>query len=110
MTPPSILWFRRDLRLGDHPALLAAAHDGPVLPVFVLDDALLAPSGRPRLAFLLRSLAALDRDVAYVPGASFFAGPPDRATLRLSFATETPERIGVGLERLADAWAGVGAQ
>ncbi|TWG96456.1 deoxyribodipyrimidine photo-lyase [Nocardioides sp. J9] len=57
---PSILWFRRDLRLGDHPALLAAAADGPVLPVFVLDDALLGPAGAARRAFLVRSLRALD--------------------------------------------------
>jgi deoxyribodipyrimidine photo-lyase len=56
------LWFRRDLRLGDNPALLAArdaAGDG-VLPLFVLDDALRRPSGAPRLAFLYRTLRALD--------------------------------------------------
>jgi deoxyribodipyrimidine photolyase len=34
----AVLWFRRDLRLGDHPALLAAAADGPVVALFVLDD------------------------------------------------------------------------
>ena len=33
----SILWLRRDLRRTDHPALAAAADDGPVLPLFVLD-------------------------------------------------------------------------
>ena len=38
----SILWFRRDLRLHDHPALLEAAQDGPVTALFVLDDALRA--------------------------------------------------------------------
>ncbi len=58
---PSLLWFRRDLRLGDNPALqAAAAADDEVLPVFVLDDALRAPSGLPRLAFLYRCLRALD--------------------------------------------------
>ncbi|MDA7965270.1 deoxyribodipyrimidine photo-lyase [Ruegeria sp.] len=37
--PPIILWFRRDLRLADHPALDAAVRAGrPVLPVFILDD------------------------------------------------------------------------
>ena len=56
----SVLWFRRDLRLRDNPALLAAAQDGPVLPLFVLDDALRGPSGAPRLAFLYRALRALD--------------------------------------------------
>lgn len=34
----SILWFRRDLRLADQAALIAAAEAGPVIPVYVLDD------------------------------------------------------------------------
>ncbi len=35
---PVLLWFRRDLRLDDHPALAAALASGrPVIPVFVLD-------------------------------------------------------------------------
>ena len=35
---PLILWFRRDLRLSDHPMLAAAVASGrPLLPVFVLD-------------------------------------------------------------------------
>ncbi|NAZ87831.1 cryptochrome/photolyase family protein [Kineococcus indalonis] len=55
-----MLWFRRDLRLRDHPALVAAAADGEVLPLFVLDDALWGPSGDVRRAHLLRSLRSLD--------------------------------------------------
>ncbi len=56
----SILWFRRDLRLADHPALLAARDAGDeVVPVFVLDDALRGPSGPSRLAFLYRNLRDL---------------------------------------------------
>lgn len=38
MTAPSILWLRRDLRLGDQAALVAACAAGPVVPVYVLDD------------------------------------------------------------------------
>jgi len=34
----SIIWFRQDLRLSDHPALTAAAAYGEVLPLFILDD------------------------------------------------------------------------
>ncbi|MEG3179846.1 cryptochrome/photolyase family protein [Sphingomonas sp. LT1P40] len=34
----SILWFRRDLRLADQAALVAAAAEGPVVPVYILDD------------------------------------------------------------------------
>ncbi|MET9823536.1 PLP-dependent aminotransferase family protein [Streptomyces sp. NPDC006349] len=40
-------------------------------------------------------------DVAYVPGAPFHAGEPDRATLRLCFVTQTPDEIAEGLRRLA---------
>ncbi|MFI5101487.1 MAG: cryptochrome/photolyase family protein, partial [Actinomycetes bacterium] len=60
--PTSVLWFRRDLRLTDHPALLAAADAGPggVLPLFVVDPALWGPAGTARRAYLARSLAALD--------------------------------------------------
>ncbi|TNF63233.1 MAG: deoxyribodipyrimidine photo-lyase [Rhodobacteraceae bacterium] len=36
---PILLWYRRDLRLGDHPALWAAVASGrPVVPVFIHDD------------------------------------------------------------------------
>ncbi len=38
MPTPVILWFRRDLRLSDQPALVAAAADGAVIPVYILDD------------------------------------------------------------------------
>lgn len=58
-----MLWFRRDLRLQDHPALAAAASAGRVLGVFVADDTLLSASGRPRRAFLAAALAALDESM-----------------------------------------------
>nr|WP_295669489.1 deoxyribodipyrimidine photo-lyase [Sphingomonas sp.] len=35
---PTLLWLRRDLRLSDHAALIAAAQAGPVIPVYILDD------------------------------------------------------------------------
>ncbi len=54
------MWFRRDLRLSDNPALSRAAEDGQVLGLFVLDPALLRPSGAVRLAALYRTLRALD--------------------------------------------------
>mgnify|MGYP003335755971 CR=1 FL=1 len=38
MSEPVIVWFRRDLRLSDQAALAAAAREGPVVPVYVLDD------------------------------------------------------------------------
>lgn len=39
MRLPQIVWLRRDLRMADQPALFAAANAGPVIPVYVLDDA-----------------------------------------------------------------------
>ncbi|MEM1335448.1 MAG: deoxyribodipyrimidine photo-lyase, partial [Actinomycetota bacterium] len=55
-----LLWFRRDLRLADHPALLAAAADGAeVVPVFVFDP-VFDTAGAPRLAALHDCLRALD--------------------------------------------------
>jgi DNA-binding transcriptional MocR family regulator len=50
---------------------------------------------------------AISHDVAYVPGRPFFATDPDAATLRLSFTTYTPDRIGEGMRRLAKALATV---
>ena len=61
--PASVMWFRRDLRLGDNPALLEACSDGAVLPLFVLDPALWGPAGPSRRAYLGASLRALDRQL-----------------------------------------------
>lgn len=64
----SILWFRRDLRISDHPALNAAIDEakkngGVVVPVFILDKALIGGAGSKRLAYLGNSLRALDKSL-----------------------------------------------
>ena len=46
---------------------------------------------------------AIERLVAFVPGAPFYASQPDPATLRLSFATADVARIQEGVARLAQA-------
>lgn len=63
----SLLWFKQDLRLHDHPALQAALTSSCLLPVFVLDPGLLQVNefgsrrlGVHRARFLLESLASLD--------------------------------------------------
>ncbi len=67
MPSTAIVWFRRDLRVHDHPALAAAVEAADrVVPVFVLDDALLggrwpAPN---RLWFMRESVVALSRELA----------------------------------------------
>lgn len=60
----SIIWFRRDLRIGDHPALLEAIKNGEeVVPVFILDPTLINATGSKRLAYLGQSLRALDESL-----------------------------------------------
>ena len=57
---PTLLWFRRDLRLHDLPPLLdAAGADGDVLACYVLDPRLKASSGPRRLQYLYDALRDL---------------------------------------------------
>ena len=48
---------------------------------------------------------AIERGVAFVPGAPFYCANPDVSTLRLSFATADEDRIREGVARLAQALA-----
>ena len=58
------------------------------------------PEGIDTTALLAR---AVERNVAFVPGASFFAGPsPRRNTLRLSFVTVSRDKIRSGVQTLAE--------
>ena len=56
----SIMWFRRDLRLQDQPALVEAAKNGDVLPVFVFDPKQLSGSEAVSRTYLYRSVRALN--------------------------------------------------
>ncbi len=64
--PATVVWFRRDLRVDDHPALAGAADRGPVVCVWIADPVLLgrrhhrAPARR---AFLRAGLDALDAEL-----------------------------------------------
>ncbi|MFD6420765.1 PLP-dependent aminotransferase family protein [Streptomyces sp. NPDC060198] len=64
------------------------------------------PDGHDATALLPRAIA---HEVAYVPGAPFFAGAPDPAALRMSFTTHTPDEIREGLLRLGKALGTPGA-
>jgi 2-aminoadipate transaminase len=46
---------------------------------------------------------AVERGVAFVPGAPFYAGEPDERALRLSFVTASQEQIATGIAALATA-------
>jgi deoxyribodipyrimidine photo-lyase len=61
----SIMWFRRDLRLIDNPALLAAIDAGDeIVPVFILDPKLIQITGVKGLAYLAESLRRLDESLS----------------------------------------------
>ncbi|MFF3910797.1 PLP-dependent aminotransferase family protein [Streptomyces sp. NPDC001848] len=60
------------------------------------------PEGYDTTALLPR---VVEHDVAYVPGAPFYADAPDRSTLRLCFVTHTPVEIEEGLRRLGKGLA-----
>ena len=74
----SIIWFRRDLRISDHPALNAAiASADEIIPVFILDPNQNKQSGGKRLAYMSQSLRELDRTL----GNSLHAMVGDQATV-----------------------------
>lgn len=61
---PVIVWFRRDLRLADNPALTEAVRSGsPILPVFILETDLPRPYGAASQWWLHHSLASLGKDL-----------------------------------------------
>jgi deoxyribodipyrimidine photo-lyase len=67
MTRTAIAWFRRDLRVADHPALTAATESSDaVIPVFVVDDRLLGGrAASPNRAWFMReSVVALSAALA----------------------------------------------
>jgi deoxyribodipyrimidine photo-lyase len=62
----AIWWIRRDLRLSDNQALVAALQQAEVvIPVFILDERLIcAPTAsQKRLDFLFDGLRSLDKDL-----------------------------------------------
>jgi 2-aminoadipate transaminase len=56
------------------------------------------PKGMDASAVLAR---AVEQNVAFVPGAPFFAANPVKEALRLAFVTVPPVRIEEGVARLA---------
>jgi 2-aminoadipate transaminase len=92
---------RRDALIGGLTAALppGSTHNHPDGGMFVWAR---LPDGWDAAELLDRALA---HDVAFVPGFPFFAGPPDAATLRLSFTAHGPDEIAEGLGRLRAAWS-----
>jgi deoxyribodipyrimidine photo-lyase len=95
MSRTHLLWFRRDLRVHDHPALDAArAHAERLVPVFCFDDRLLhgRHASGPRTQFLLECLADLDRSLR-ARGSRLVVrhGRPETEIPRLAHETDATE-------------------
>jgi deoxyribodipyrimidine photo-lyase len=95
MSSTSVVWFRRDLRISDHPALSGAVERSDrVIGVFCLDDHLL--TGRmasgSRTQFMLECLADLDRSLRERGSRLVIRrGPPEREIVDLARATGARE-------------------
>jgi deoxyribodipyrimidine photo-lyase len=92
----ALVWFRRDLRVHDHPPLHLALHEHEdVVPVFVLDPRLLEAGRFPsanRAAFLLGSLADLRESLRARGGELVVrAGEPERVLADLARETGATE-------------------
>jgi deoxyribodipyrimidine photo-lyase len=98
---PVILWFRRDIRLADHPALVAAAaaakgRGAPLLPIFIWEPALVAgPRASANRTWFLResvtelaaSLRAIGSDLVELQGPATTALPLLISKLRTAGGT-----------------------
>lgn len=83
----SVMWFRRDLRIDDNPAILeavAAGIDG-VVPLFVVDDTLWAAGATARIAYLSALLTDFSDRVG---GLHVVHGDPVDEVVRVALSVE----------------------
>ena len=122
-TSPVIVWFRRDLRLADHPALVAACATGaPVLPLYIdaRDEEAPWQPGAASRWWLHHSLTALDADLRQL-GSRLIVRRGATATVLLKLVRETGAKtvfwnrlyepaVAQGDERVRDALTGAGVE
>lgn len=82
----TIIWFKRDLRLHDHPALTAAVQQGkPIVPIYIWspdEESPWSPGGASKW-WLHDALLQLDRQLTQVAGSSQDQGPRNLTNLRV---------------------------
>ena len=68
--PVSIVWFKRDLRTGDHLPLLQAAQQGMLIPLYIVEPEFWKQpdADRCHYDFLCESLGELDRSLREIGG------------------------------------------
>lgn len=86
----SIVWFRDDLRLADNPALSWAAKQGPLIALYLYDDATagLRPLGGAQRWWLKQSLIALDMSLRD-KGGQLTIAQGDPATIIVDLVAKT---------------------
>lgn len=102
---PVVVWLRKDLRLADNPALIAAAATGrPVIPLYVLDETPdVRPMGGASLWWLDKSLAKLAETLGEIGSRLILRRGPTREVLEDVVAHVRP--AAVVWNRLYDAAA-----
>ncbi|MEM7425866.1 MAG: deoxyribodipyrimidine photo-lyase [Pseudomonadota bacterium] len=85
----TLVWFRQDLRLADNPALAHAAAQGPVVPLYILDEMDSRSLGGASKWWLHHSLSALSGSLG---GMVFLRGEP-LACLRQARAETGAEAV-----------------
>ncbi len=114
-------WHRRDLRAEDNRGLTATSADvGGVLPVFIIDEAVLTHAGPPRVSFLLDALRSLREwyrdnggDLLVVAGRPATVLPDLAAEYSVQTVTWNQDYSGLARERddsVADTLAGAGIE
>lgn len=90
MVTRSVMWFRRDLRLADNPALVEACESEEVVPLFVIDPHLWDRAGAVRRSYLAASLRALNESMG---GALVVRRGDPREVLRTVTRQSQAERV-----------------
>jgi cryptochrome 1 len=89
--PVTVVWFRRDLRLEDNPALISAARMGSVVPVFIWapeEEGQFQP-GRCSRWWLKQSLMHLDVTLQRMGAPLILRRSADSFTMLLDIVKET---------------------
>jgi deoxyribodipyrimidine photo-lyase len=91
----TVVWFRQDLRLADHPALTAAVEQGdPIVPVFIFapaEEGVWAPGGASRV-WLHDSLVRLDQELRRLGSRLVLRSGTDSMAVLLKLAQECNAR------------------
>ena len=77
----TVVWFRNDLRVSDHPALAHAAQRGKVVPVYIFDETDPWPLGGASKWWLHHSLAVLQKNLG---GLILLRGDPRQLVLEVA--------------------------